>query len=185
MAKPKKLSSSEITTIEKNFLTYTRLKSIGMFTYLFKKFHSQKKLDFALKHIDYQPFKDALKDHDYSFFYQLTKALPQERYKKLMLIYNENVMIKLFFSSLADCDLESSNMQASILKVWYNIFSLLPEEAAEIFRSYPENQLKEIIINENNDGKLLLELSEENKISNLLEKRTRIDDVSDEVLPKK
>lgn len=183
MAKLKKLSHSDIVIIEKNFPIYTKLKFVNMFALLFKKFNSQKKLDFILKHIDYQPFKDALNDHDYEFFYQLIEALPQERYKKLMLIYNEHKMIELFFSSLIDYDI--TNSKTLILKIWNSIILLVPEEAAETVKAHPESKLQEIFTNEDYN-KFLFESFENNEEhKSLSEKRVRIDDISSEIMSKK
>ena len=178
MAKLKRLSHRDKVTLEKNFPIYTKIKYTEMFESLFKKFHSEKKLDFALKYIDYQPFKNALKNHDYEFFNQLVEALPQERYKKLMLMYDKCELIELFFLSLDNDSAIDSGSRESILKVWNNITSLMPEEAKEIAKAYPESKLKEITLNENNH-EFTFELSRNDAIyENMLGKRMKTDDPS-------
>ncbi len=182
MKKKKKLTNFDIITIEKNFPIYYQMKYIEMFVSLFKKFSSQKKLDCALEHVDYQPFKDAINNHDYDFFHQLLEALPQERYKKLMLMHHNYQMIELFFSSLIDYSSKDLISKTSILKVWNNIVSLVLEE---VVKSYSEDELSAVIINKDNHRPFIELLKNNEEFDSLLGKRVRIDDTDNKFLFKK
>lgn len=145
MPKKATLTDYDEFTLIKAFPLYEQLSYIKMFEALFLQFASEKKLCLALSRINYAPFKNAIQDKKYKFFLDLIKALPKDKYKKLMLLNNNNEIIKEYIEAVVQLNEETLKMNYLLIKetITY-LTSILPEtiheEAAMHLKEFHESK---------------------------------------------
>lgn len=147
------LTNEDKIVIEIAFPIYANVKHIEAFKNSFSNLHSQQKLSLALKHIEYSPFINALEQGEYQFFIDLFSALPRDTNKKLLLLYDDNEVIKKYIDSIVS---NKKNLGDIIWKVNELLFSLLPETVKETSQEYIKNLYDENKINEEDRENLLI-----------------------------